>query len=120
MRDRLLDRLHELYPETAQRRIVGERVLRRNDCPRFAPGDFAAPADRRHTARPAVMLAGDGIRIDLPVALMERAATTGWSAANRATGALRAWRATPCTRCRYRAARRRCGGLPTAKGESLR
>ena len=29
------------------------------------------------------MLAGDGIRIDLPVALMERAATTGWSAANR-------------------------------------
>ena len=28
------------------------------------------------------MLAGDGIRIDLPVALMERAATTGWSAAN--------------------------------------
>ena len=26
------------------------------------------------------MLAGDGIRIDLPVALMERAATTGWSA----------------------------------------
>ena len=31
---------------------------------------------------PASSLAGDGIRIDLPVALMERAATTGWSAAN--------------------------------------
>ena len=29
------------------------------------------------------MLAGDGIRIDLPVALMERAATTGWAAANQ-------------------------------------
>jgi isorenieratene synthase len=29
------------------------------------------------------MLAGDGVRIDLPVALMERAATTGWAAANR-------------------------------------
>ena len=28
-------------------------------------------------------LAGDGIRIDLPVALMERAATTGWTAANQ-------------------------------------
>jgi isorenieratene synthase len=28
------------------------------------------------------VLAGDGIRIDLPVALMERAATTGWQAAN--------------------------------------
>jgi isorenieratene synthase len=30
-----------------------------------------------------VVLAGDGIRIDLPVALMERAATTGWTAANQ-------------------------------------
>ena len=29
-----------------------------------------------------LVLAGDGIRIDLPVALMERAATTGWAAAN--------------------------------------
>ena len=28
------------------------------------------------------MLAGDGIRCDYPVALMERAATTGWLAAN--------------------------------------
>ncbi len=35
------------------------------------------------TPHPGVMLAGDGIRIDLPVALMERAATTGWSAANQ-------------------------------------
>ena len=34
------------------------------------------------TPHPGLMLAGDGIRIDLPVALMERAATTGWSAAN--------------------------------------
>ena len=30
------------------------------------------------TGVPGLMLAGDGIRIDLPVALMERAATTGW------------------------------------------
>jgi isorenieratene synthase len=35
------------------------------------------------TPHPGLMLAGDGIRIDLPVALMERAATTGWAAANR-------------------------------------
>ncbi|BCI55834.1 dehydrogenase [Mycolicibacterium litorale] len=79
---RLLARLHAIYPETARATIVGERLLLRGDCPRFAPGDF--------TARPAVAtpvdglaLAGDGIRIDLPVALMERAATTGWAAANR-------------------------------------
>jgi isorenieratene synthase len=29
------------------------------------------------------VLAGDGVRCDLPVALMERAATTGFMAANR-------------------------------------
>jgi len=81
VRGELLDRLHELYPETRDARVVGEKVLCHNDCPRFAPGDFE---DRPGVAtpNPAVMLAGDGIRIDLPVALMERAATTGWAAAN--------------------------------------
>lgn len=82
LRERLLARMHELYPETERARIVGERVLCRNDCPRFAPGDFS---NRPGVATPhdGLALAGDGIRIDLPVALMERAATTGWSAANR-------------------------------------
>ena len=78
---RLPARLHELYPETSGANIVGERVLVRQDCPRFAPGDFATrPAVS--TPTDGLALAGDGIRIDLPVALMERAATTGWSAAN--------------------------------------
>lgn len=79
--ERLPARMRELYPETTAAEIVGERVLCRQDCPRFAPGDFA----RRPTVatpHPGLALAGDGIRIDLPVALMERAATTGWSAAN--------------------------------------
>jgi isorenieratene synthase len=78
---RLRDRLHELYPETASMAVLGERVYCANDCPRFAPGDFA---DRPGVTTPCdrLMLAGDGIRIDLPVALMERAATTGWWAAN--------------------------------------
>ena len=34
------------------------------------------------TPQRGLTLAGDGIRIDLPVALMERAATTGLAAAN--------------------------------------
>jgi isorenieratene synthase len=82
LRSRLIARMHELYPETARSHIVAERVLCRNDCPRFAPGDFA---DRPGVGTPhdGLVLAGDGVRIDLPVALMERAATTGWSAANR-------------------------------------
>jgi isorenieratene synthase len=73
--------LHRLYPETAAARVVHQRVLRRSDCPLFAPGTFS----RRPTvATPlsGLVLAGDGIRVDLPVALMERAATTGLAAAN--------------------------------------
>jgi carotenoid phi-ring synthase / carotenoid chi-ring synthase len=74
--------LHKLYPETAAANVLHQRVLRRSDCPLFAPGTFS----RRPTVatpQPGLVLAGDGIRIDLPVALMERAATTGWSAANQ-------------------------------------
>jgi carotenoid phi-ring synthase / carotenoid chi-ring synthase len=85
VRDALVARMHDLYPETVGATIVDERQLRRDDCPRFAPGDFA---DRPtvQTPDPRVVLAGDGIRIDLPVALMERAATTGWVAANQLLG----------------------------------
>ncbi|OBB03654.1 isorenieratene synthase, partial [Mycobacteriaceae bacterium 1482268.1] len=79
--DRMIARLHELYSEADGAKIIHERMLCRNDCPRFAPGDHASRPTVT-TPHPAVMLAGDGIRIDLPVALMERAATTGWSAAN--------------------------------------
>ncbi|MEV6562061.1 FAD-dependent oxidoreductase [Nocardia sp. NPDC051756] len=89
LRRRLLARLHTLYPETAHAGIVGERTLWRQDCPRFAPGDFAA-RPTVVTPDPRLVLAGDGIRVDLPVALMERAATTGWLAAN---ALLRQWNA---------------------------
>ncbi len=79
--ERMLARLYELYPEVRRAKVIHERTLTRSDCPRFAPGDHAT-RPMVATPHPAVMLAGDGIRIDLPVALMERAATTGWSAAN--------------------------------------
>lgn len=80
-RDRALARLHELYPETRDARIVAESVLWREDCPLFGLGDFAR-RPRVRTPFGGLVLAGDGIRIDVPVALMERAATTGWHAAN--------------------------------------
>jgi isorenieratene synthase len=82
LREKMLARLHQLYPETARAGIIAERILFKQDCPLFSPGSFA----RRPTVDtpvPGLKLAGDGIRIDLPVALMERAATTGWSAANQ-------------------------------------
>jgi isorenieratene synthase len=77
----MLDRLHELYPETGGARVVYERTLRHHDCPLFAPGTYAHRPSVV-TPQPGLLLAGDGVRIDLPVALMERAATTGWTAAN--------------------------------------
>lgn len=82
LREKMLGRLHQLYPETARAGIMAERMLFKQDCPLFAPGSFAG-RPTVETPVPGLMLAGDGIRIDLPVALMERAATTGWSAANR-------------------------------------
>ncbi|MEE3062807.1 MAG: FAD-dependent oxidoreductase [Actinomycetota bacterium] len=86
-REAAIEQLHQLYQETGTAGVAHERLLRRSDCPLFAPGMYA----RRPTvATPqhGLVLAGDGIRIDLPVALMERAATTGFSAANHL---LRSW-----------------------------
>ena len=78
----MLGRLHELYPETAEARVVYEQMLYHRDCPLFAPGTHAQRPGVT-TPLPGLLLAGDGVRIDLPVALMERAATTGWTAANQ-------------------------------------
>jgi isorenieratene synthase len=74
-------RLHELYPETAPARVLAESVQWRADCPMYGVGDHAR-RPRVRTPFPGLVLAGDGVRIDLPVALMERAASTGWHAAN--------------------------------------
>ena len=81
LREKMLARLHQLYPETAKAGVLAERVLLKQDCPLFSPGAYAQRPTVQ-TPVPGLALAGDGIRIDLPVALMERAATTGFSAAN--------------------------------------
>jgi isorenieratene synthase len=80
--DTMVRRLHQLYPETEGAQVVYQRMLHRGDCPLFAPGTYAHRPGVS-TPMPGLLLAGDGIRIDLPVALMERAATTGWCAANQ-------------------------------------
>lgn len=77
-----LRELHRIYPETAAAQIVSERLLHRSDCPLFSPGSYEQRPTIT-TPQPGLLLAGDAIRIDLPVALMERAATTGWCAANQ-------------------------------------
>lgn len=85
--EQLTAHLHAVYPETLHARIIDARHEWRADCPLFEVGG--------HPRRPGVttpharlMLAGDLVRTDLPVALMERAATTGFQAAN---ALLRQW-----------------------------
>ena len=77
----LRGQLHRLHPELDGARVVHEEVLVRADCPLAGTDPWAARPGVR-TPDPRVMLAGDGIRCELPVALMERAATTGLQAAN--------------------------------------
>jgi len=80
-RQRLWAEAARIHPELAEAPIVGEEWLVADDCPLVT----TTPWRRRpevSTPDPRVMLAGDLVRCDLPVALMERAATTGWQAAN--------------------------------------
>ncbi|HUQ56336.1 FAD-dependent oxidoreductase [Lentzea sp.] len=84
-RQRLWDQLTEVYPETKGATVVDERHEWRSDCPLFPAGGYE---DRPRVSTPDdfLVLAGDLVRIDLPVALMERAATTGFAAANQLLG----------------------------------
>ncbi|MEV8053525.1 NAD(P)/FAD-dependent oxidoreductase [Streptomyces bacillaris] len=77
----VLRQLHRIYPETRSARVVDERHEWRADCPLFPVGGYADRPGIR-TPDPAVTVAGDMVRTGLPVALMERAATSGFLAAN--------------------------------------
>ena len=78
---RLVDELHRVYPETEGLPIVEREVLVRDDCTLIGP---EAWRQRPGVTTPSrrLVLAGDWVRCDYPVALMERAATTGFMAAN--------------------------------------
>lgn len=78
----LLAQLHRCYPETVSAQIIEDRLLVRDDCPAFEPGSWAT---RPTVATPHVnvALAGDLVRLPFPSALMERAVSSGFLAANR-------------------------------------
>ncbi|WRZ62116.1 FAD-dependent oxidoreductase [Streptomyces sp. NBC_01294] len=81
VQERLVRRLREVYPETAHAEIIDARHEWREDCPLFTVGGYRdRPAVRTGDVR--VVVAGDLVRTGLPVALMERAATSGFLAAN--------------------------------------
>ncbi|MER7072948.1 NAD(P)/FAD-dependent oxidoreductase [Terrabacter sp. NPDC000476] len=81
LRDELRHQLYALHPELAGAGVLHEEWLLSQDCP-LAGTDPWAGRPGVTTPDPRVVLAGDGIRCALPVALMERAATTGWQAAD--------------------------------------
>lgn len=82
LRSDLLAALHELYPETRQARVVEERWLWRRDCPAFRCGSDAL-RPTVETPMDGLTLAGDFVKLAFPSALMERAAASGFLAANR-------------------------------------
>lgn len=86
--ERLLADLYEVYPETRQSAILHRELLVESDC---GLTDTRPWSDRPgvSTPLPGLVLAGDHIRCELPVALMERAATTGYLAANELLGTWR-------------------------------
>lgn len=82
VRARLLAALHDVYPETRTLGTTHEELLVEDDCGLVGTGPWR---DRLtvDTPYPGLVLAGDGLRVDWPIALMERAATTGVLAANQ-------------------------------------
>ncbi|EDY61571.2 LOW QUALITY PROTEIN: dehydrogenase, partial [Streptomyces sviceus ATCC 29083] len=77
----LMAQLRNVYPETREARVLDARHEWRQDCPLFPVGGYRDRPGVR-TPQPGLVLAGDLVRTDLPVALMERAATSGFLAAN--------------------------------------
>lgn len=81
LREELARQQDALHPELADAPVLGEQWLLAQDCGLID----TSPWEGRPTVTtpdPRVVLAGDALRCDYPVALMERAATTGVLAAN--------------------------------------
>jgi isorenieratene synthase len=81
LRVELRHQLRDLHPELDAATLLHEEWLVRDDCPLVGTEPWRERPEVV-TPDPRIALAGDGIRCDYPVALMERAATTGWLAAN--------------------------------------
>ena len=85
VRAELVEQMRAVYPETRDARVLDERCLLRDDCPSFEVGSYAGRLSVA-TPHPRVVLAGDHVRLTFPTALMERAVTSGFLAANALLG----------------------------------
>lgn len=80
-REELWHQASRVHPALAGAPVLAQQWLVADDCPLVD----TSPWRNRPTVAtpdPRVVLAGDLVRSDWPIALMERAATTGWQAAN--------------------------------------
>lgn len=81
LREDLMAALHTFYPETREARVLEERWILRRDCPSFEMrSDALRPTV--DTPHEGLTLAGDFARLPFPSALMERAVSSGFMAAN--------------------------------------
>lgn len=81
LRVELWEGLARAYPEVTGAGVRHDEFLIHGDCPLIDTRPFTSRPGVS-TPHAMVKLAGDHVRCDTPVALMERAATTGWMAAN--------------------------------------
>ena len=81
LRETMRRELARIWPETGGMTVVHEEWLVRDDCVLVGLDPWESRPGVT-TPDPRLVLAGDAVRCDLPVALMERAATTGVQAAD--------------------------------------
>lgn len=81
IKQELKSRLYELYPETKSAKVLEDRFLLKQDCPAFKPG-FYSQQPNVETPYKGLTLAGDFVKLPFPSALMERATSSGFMAAN--------------------------------------
>jgi isorenieratene synthase len=82
VRDELVAALRSIYPEFSEARVLHEVWLDHRGQPGFGPGSHAR-RPRVVTPYGNVVLAGDYVKLPFPTALMERAAASGFLAANQ-------------------------------------
>ncbi len=81
IRKTMLGELHAMFPESADARILHDVYMRQQNFTRWAPGDHAG-RPLSETPLDNLYLAGDWVRVDAPVFLMEAAVFTGRLAVN--------------------------------------
>ena len=81
IRETMLKELHDMFPETKDARILYDVYMQQQNFTRWAPGDHMNRPESE-TPLENLFLAGDWVKVDAPVFLMEAAVFTGRLAVN--------------------------------------